>query len=235
MATMTGIFAYILPKVAIVAMDTLTSHPETNEPSGMTMKMYPLCQMRSVLCGVGGQFTMFRWYEFLNECVLAKDIDGVKIGARKYIDDFVREFKRDHRGKCPYDSALYHIGYSEKDGRMRMFTITFKNGKHTFEDTDALYFANPPSIFLKNNPLKDLLKKREREVDLDLPAVARDVLKLMKEYEDARPQKERIVIGGEIHTLVLIDDGTVEIQCDKFSDYDETFQKCSQSVIFPPE
>jgi len=227
---MTGIFAFIMPDVAVVAMDSLSSHPETKEPSNMTMKMFPLCHMKSVLCGTGGQFTMFRWYEYLNECVLANDIDSLRANAWKRIDDFIYEFKRDHKGKYPYDSGLCHIGYSEKYQRMRAFNILFKKGKRTIEDINLQYFASPPEILKKNNIINALMETHKREKDTNIPAVACDVLRLMKMHDDSLPLEKRNVIGGEIHILVLEKNGAIEMQRVKYPDYDETFRKCAHSM-----
>lgn len=212
---MTALLYHLDPERVCVAMDTCTLDIEDSGdrvPGPFCTKVCLLPHLHTVVCGTGIRSLIYYWNAFLQQNAVARDIVELDNIARAKLPELARECRVTEQ----HTSTIYHFGYWPTEERMVGIAYRSTNGF----DGDELQYGlgiKPPDGL----DLEQALKTCE---DQGLPAGFIEVMKLQKVYDDARPSKERLGIGGEVQYLVMDKEGCSLRTCHRFDDYDGHFE-----------
>ena len=204
---------FILQSDALfIATDTLAISGEDGSPRNFQSKIYPLLHLDGVLCGTGiGQF-ITRWYVALQSGILARNIP--------HLDQYVPNGLRSLHQELPLPegktTTIYHFGWDHAEGRFRGFAY---RSEHDFRSEELQYgFGVKPQVaFTPTGTLPDDFVQ---------------LITLQRQIDNARPPRERIGIGGEIHFLAMAPGEISLTRCHSFEDLDLLYDQMCRRL--PP-
>lgn len=208
-AKMTAFVFNLAPQQVLIAMDTLAITGESKEPFFYTTKFYPLPHLQGVMFATGIGDLATKWFVRLERYV-ARDI--------KHLDEFVQpglqELGREFGLSATNTTTVYHVGWSELEQRYVAFAYRSTNN-----------FASEPLDYgLRTKP--------------GLPGAVvnqfpQDFIKIIDELrvkDNALPIKDRVVIGGEVQTLLMQDKAMTITTSHRFEDYEFMYEQMCRSL-----
>jgi hypothetical protein len=185
---MSALFFQVQPDQALVATDTLALDEMSRTPCQFTEKAFAVPHMRSIVTGTGVMQVVQRYYANLLNGVVADDVDELNNTA----PDVLRQIERNVSPPEDISTTIYHLGLSESEGRYVAYDL---HSGYDFE----------PQRIEHEVAFKPADPEAAEGVDPDSPFPERavQVIENLKEIDDARPDEERIGIGGEVQLRAM--------------------------------
>lgn len=206
---MSSLIFYTDAKQALVATDTLVVSKGDKEPVCFASRAIYLPHLRTIIASTGLDRFMEQWFCIVNQ-LPATDIHELNDHAPENLASLFDWFKSVNRYEAHEEVTVYHIGFSERDGRV----ISFAYGSAGRFDPEPLAYGlavHPPCP----PPEGDF-----RFVD--------NVLDLMNKQRGEQGKIEpgkRLRIGGEVYGMYLTAEGCNSFKLGVFDDYPADRQK----------
>jgi len=202
--SMTAAIFNIGPEQVIVTMDTLAMAGDTRKPYFFTTKFYPLPHLHGAMFATGIGDLATQWFVKL-ERFLVRDIHHLDDFATPALQELGRQFKLNEQNT----TTIYHVGYSETEARY-------------------VGFAYRSTEKFRSERLEYGLRTKPGVTDAEVNAYPDDFIRIMHKQRDddaSLAETDRVFIGGEIQSLVLLQK-TMTIQTiHRFSDYEVLYER----------
>ncbi|MCK4873255.1 MAG: hypothetical protein KAS72_11060 [Phycisphaerales bacterium] len=222
---MTALLFFLEPERVCIAMDTCSLSIEDDGehlPGPFCSKMLLLPHLQIVVCGTGIRSLIYYWSAFLQQNAVARDVTELDNIARAKLPELADECGVTES----LTSTIYHFGYWPAEKRMRGFAYRSANGFETEQLKNPGFGIKPPDGIDLEQALNTCTEK-------GLPAGFVEVMKRQKAFDDARPPKEQVGIGGEVQFLVMTAEGYSLSTCYRFDDYDR-HSEAVRAMTVPP-
>lgn len=212
---MTALLYFLEPERVCIAMDTCSMNVEQDgelTPGPFCSKILLLPHLHTVVCGTGIRSLIYYWNAFLQQNVVARNVTELDNIARAKLPELARECGVSEK----HTSTIYHFGYWPQEDRMLGLAYRSASG---FASEKLGY-----DLGIKPHDNIDLTWAMKTVEEKGLPAGFVEVMNRQKAYDDSRPPKERVGIGGEVQFLVMDPTGYSLSTCHRFDDYDRHFE-----------
>ena len=200
---MTALNFLLEEKRVCVAMDTMMLNAETRTPLKYVSKIFMLPHLNGVICGTGFVNFIFNWYLFVQSSIIAEDIEHLDLYASEALNRLAQDFSFD------FSVTIYHFGWSAE--KKKFIGLAYRS-KNNFV-SEALQYG----LGIKPKVSFDSFN--------ELPRDFIEIIKNQKKQDEALPSEERIGIGGDIHFLVMTEEGYTFSKCHRFDDYFESYNQ----------
>jgi len=191
-------------ELALVATDTLAGSVDGNVPFKFTTKAFPVPHLKMIVASTGiGGFGL-SWFIQICDNVVVEDVEHLNYHAPGVLLKLWRQFEQLNAIKNNLTATVYHFGFAQSTGHIKSYAYRSTND---FASEQLKYGlgVKPP---LPN-----------QEEYYQFPLNVKKIMDAQRAIEHAKPQKDRLLIGGEIHVLVLDKNGFTISTEDRFDDY----------------
>ena len=202
-----------------VAADTLLSKASSengNSPIGFTSKIHPIINKRMLMIGLGMLECTMKWYNIVNQRILAKDILGVNEYSTRGMREFLFPLLNKNTGA---DAVIYQLGFDSN------------NQIHFFEYESRCNFVSKEMLvrdFVRpgfGNPMEGV-----QDIDGILDRMFLILQNVKKHSEQISPNHIG-TIGGEMQLSILTPNEYTTRIYKSFPDYEQMYKtvlnKCS--------
>ena len=200
-----------------IATDSLALTTGGN-PHKYASKIFPLPHLSAALVGTGSMNVVVDWYAQVQMNVIACNILYLNSIAPAILHDISK--KHEYLGVTT--TTIYHFGYDDDQARFRGFAFRSTNG---FACEELIYGVGVKPYG------EELLTAFIAECS-GAPSLE-DIIGLVeqqKKRDDSLPQDKRLGIGGEIHFLLLNDQGQYLWRCHRFPEYSQLYAQMLNSL-----
>lgn len=200
---MSSLIFYTDEKQALIATDTLVVSEEDKEPLCFASKAIYLPHLRTIVASTGVSRFCEQWICAVNQMVVS-DIEELNHYSPVNLIKLFRWFSGASEFENPPTVTIYHIGFSETDGRIHSFAY---RSTGNFRSESLIYgiAIEPPCSF----PAGDFTFTR------DVPGL----MNRQRDEQNGVPFEKRVPIGGEIHGMCLTAEGCNAFKLGTFDDY----------------
>ncbi len=194
---------------ALVATDTLVVSEEDREPLYFASKAVYVPHLKTIIAYTGLARFMEQWFSIVNQLPAGgvQELDNYSPGN---LDRLFAWFNSVNEGKTTQGITVYHIGFSEKEGRISAFAYSSANN----------FKSEPLAYGLAIKPLCPPPEGSFTFID-DVPGLMRKQREEQKKVEPG----QRVHIGGEIFGMYLTAESCNSFKLGVFDDYREHKQK----------
>lgn len=206
---MSSLIFYTDEKQALVAFDTLVVSPEDREPAYFATGALYVPHLRTIVASTGLPRFMEQWFCIVNQMPVSDvhDLNGYSPGNLAKLYEW---FNSVNECGSPEEVTVYHIGFSEKDGRIRSFAY----------DSSGAFKPEPLAYGLAVKPPCPVPEGDFRFID-HVPGL----MNRQREEQNNEEPGRRSYIGGEIYGMYLTAEGCNSFKLGSFDDYPAARQK----------
>jgi len=206
---MTAVILNLAPEQVILAMDTLAVTSETKSPFFFTTKFYPLAHLHGVMFATGlGDFAT-QWFVKLDRFI-ARDIHSLD----EYVTPELKELGKQYGVSPEMTVTIYHVGYSELEGRY----LGFKYSSMNDFQSERLGYGLITKPGIQNAKIESY------------PDGFIRVMEQQRTEDSALVLPERACIGGEIQCLLLHNKITTIQTVHRFDDYERLYEQMCDAL-----
>lgn len=231
---MTAFMSWFAPEQVMIAMDSLCITPEDklagdgSHFSTFATKIFPLPDLKGVLCGVGDNRIVSEWLC----CVLDDVVARSMIGVDKVATEKLREIAA--KNPTANTTEIRHFFFDEEQRRFRCFVYNSEENYQTKE--------SPYGLIIQPRPFEEIEETMKFARSCNDPATARldtmegireffvKLMTAVKEHEDKKGP-DKCNIGGEVHICGLYPDMTFLWSCHRFDDYDSMYLHMLENLL----
>jgi len=206
---MSSLIFYTDEKQALVATDTLVVSEKDKEPLCFASKAIYLPHLRTIVASTGVSRFCEQWICAINYMVVS-NIEELDHHSPVNLVSLFKWFNGINEFEDPTTITIFHIGFSEEDGRIHSFAYRSTNG---FQSEPLVYgLAIKPPCSLPGGNFTFVK---------DVPGL----MNRQREEQKAVTFEKRVPIGGEIHGMYLTAEGCNTFKMGTFDDYFADKQK----------
>ena len=185
-----SILNFVYTDEYVIAMaDTLAS-VASGIPHMFVTKIFPLPHINTIICGTGNYNTVLAWYNFIQESVIANNVDDLDQVSPLNIRNIYNKIT----GNNPIFTTIYHFGFIEKTEKYSGYAYRSKND-FVSEKLEKGFGIKPPDEID--------IEKMLSVSDGDTYKVFSEICKKQKEVDDNRSIDERLGIGGSVYLYMM--------------------------------
>lgn len=203
-----SILNFIINKDSIIVMADTLSTQQGDIPHMFVSKIFALPHLNGIICGTGNYKTIIEWNRFVQEQVIADNINHLNDLTPKYLSDL----HHDIVGSSEVSTTIYQFGFIENDSVYCGYAYRSKNNFKSEKLPEGIGLKpgeeiNIESIFEKNdgNALKSLI----------------EICKMQQYLDKQKPKNKRVGIGGSVY-LYKIEEKNIIIN--HLFDYENKYQ-----------
>jgi len=193
---MTSLVFDLEPEIVCIAMDTLVTTVDKNEPHHFCSKMFLLPHLGSVMCGTGNMGLAVEWFEQIHHNFFSDVCD-----LNRETPDRLRRLSQclsqsstctDTTPSANLEGKIFHFGYSPKEKKYKGFVYKSKNEFSSKEIPPG--FNYQPS--LASDPTTPEIQNEREFIDT--------AIKVMKlQQAEQQLSADSIIIGGQVQVLTM--------------------------------
>jgi len=214
---MTALNFILAEDQVIISMDSLSSNENAN-PFKYTTKIFPLPHINTVVCGTGSLQLVLKWFCYIQEKVLAENINVINREAPEALPILEKETGHE------VDSTIYHFGIDSHSKKFVGYAFR-KNNNYRIEKLDNGIGVRPPDAVLEK------ISNNQYSAN-DLPELFIKIMKDQREFDNSG--EDKVGIGGEIHMLIMTENKQLMWTSYRFDDfeamYDEMLNHCDKKI-----
>jgi hypothetical protein len=205
---MSSFIAYTDETQALVATDTLATHPD-GRPFKFATKAFIVPQLKLVMVGVGVAGFLGRWFIRISERLIVRGIDHLNYHTPAVLASLWQGYRQELSIPDGITTTVYHFGFSEDAGLIHSYAYR-SISDFTSERLEPYGLRFKPECQVPAN--------------YSLPQDFITIMDEQRAVEASKSKEERLYIGGEIEVHHLSKDGFHVYTFHRFEDYarDET-------------
>jgi hypothetical protein len=196
------------PESVIVATDTLATRVDSR-PFLLVSKCTVLPHLGSVIAFTGTAAIGQRWAAMVQTNLLCRDFDMLDQHTPENLRRIAAEVEEEH-GPISGSSTVYHFGYSDIDTKYVGYAYRSEKNFDS-ERLDYGFGMKPPPA----------------AIPADNPATFEEIVELadqIRNEQNALPLSERLHIGGDLVSTVLVEGAIHVTKVHRFADFDTQWQ-----------
>jgi hypothetical protein len=211
---MTSLVFYLRPEIVFIAMDTLVTTVDRNEPHHFCFKMFPLPHIGSVMCGTGNMELAVEWFKQIHHN-FSSDVRLQDIcDLNKETPDRLRELSQcfSQSSICtkttpstPLEGKIFYFGYSLQEKKNKGFVYHSQNNFNSKEIEPQFNYQpsldKPPEEIKPQSNDLGVIQKIWSEQEFINKAIK--VMKFQQAEEQKKLPEHQIRIGGKIQVLTM--------------------------------
>ena len=192
-----------------IGMDTLMISADTKAPFKYISKIFLLPHLNGVVCGTGFAEFILNWYLLIQSSIIAKDIDHLDLFASEALRKIAKNFTNE------FSATIYHFGWS--DQQKRFIGLVYRSTNDFISESLPYGLGTKPQIHV------DKLN--------ELPGDFVRIIEKQKRQDEASQNQSKVGIGGDIHFLLMTQEGYSLSRCHRFDDYDAAYDQMIANLI----
>ena len=190
--------------------DILATNSENKDNYNFRYKIFHLPHLNSIVCGAGSFDTILKWYTFIQNHIIAKDITTLDQFAPARLKEMYSELKE------PINTSVYNFGFSLTDEKFVGFRYRSSNNFES-EILDDCFAFKPYSEEMMQYIKDNGTDPREISGMLEL-------IKHQKILDDQTSTSQKVGIGGKIYYCLLKDRCQFVSEVHIFEDFGEDYK-----------